>query len=367
MPRKRNPKGLPWYRADRDCWVTPGCKKKSPIRDRLGNIIRGEHNKQAAIDAWKRAAAPLDAAKLGDENEVRDVFELYLDDRERQGVEPRTLADYTRFMRSFCDRWPRLLVRDLRAEHVHLWWASNPGWKPGTHRQTGNLLKGALNWAAAPAGGNLIGRNPLAGLKLPSVVKRAADVVVTDEEFARLLALIPAGRPFRDFLLVMWLTGTRPVNLCRATAADVSEDGRALVLTKHKTAKRKGVPLVVPLPGQAREVVARLAKAHPTGPLFRNSAGKGWASQNIYDTTARYAAKAGLGDRFTPYSCRHTRATRLLEAGVSDVDVAAILGNSPAVIHRHYSHVTARMGRLVDAMERATGGGGSPPAGAAGG
>ena len=65
-----------------------------------------------------------------------------------------------------------------------------------------------------------------------------------------------------------------------------------------------------------------------------------------------YAKRAGLDGKFTAYSCRHTRITRLLEQGMSQTDVAAFMGNSPGVIHKNYSHVSANTKRLLGLLEK---------------
>ena len=197
--------------------------------------------------------------------------------------------------------------------------------------------------------------------------KRSAEVVVTDAEFDALLSLVKSG-PVRDILRAAWETGTRPVNLSRAAAANLTDDGNALLFADwntaegsavHKTFKATGRPLVVPLPDAAREIVHRLAAEYPTGPLFRTPTGLPWTDLRLANTVLHYAKRAGLKGRFTAYSCRHTRATALLEAGHSDTDVAAILGNTPGVIHRNYSHVAAKVNRLRDLLNRSRTGTGS--------
>ena len=88
------------------------------------------------------------------------------------------------------------------------------------------------------------------------------------------------------------------------------------------------------------------------GPLFRTPTGLSWTELRLANVVLHYAKRAGLKGRFTAYSCRHTRATALLEQGHSDTDVAAILGNTPAVIHKNYSHVAAKVDRLRELLNR---------------
>src|SRR5262249_54235102 len=160
-------------------------------------------------------------------------------------------------------------------------------------------------------------------MPLPTMRKRSAEVVVSDEEFDGLMELV-RSEPVRDILTVAWETGTRPVNLARASKANLTEDGNALLFADwntepgsavHKTFKATGRPLIVPLSDPAREIVLRLAAQYPEGPLFRTARGLPWTDLRLANTVLHYAKRAGLKGRFTAYSCRHTRATALLEAG----------------------------------------------------
>jgi integrase len=359
--RQRGANGLPWYRSDRDCWCVPGDSKKSPLRNRHGEIIRGKDSRDDAVAAWHEAMSLTNVGRAGADNEVKVVLELFLQDAKAR-VSAKTCKSYVGWFQSFIDHWPGLLVRDLKPFHVQQWWdKAHPGWNATTRNLSGSSLKAALNWAAKPGGGGaFIPNNPLLGMTLPTRRKRASEVVVTQEEFDSLLGTI-RSKSLRDMLTVAWVTGTRPVNLSRATARNVTDDGKALLFADwntdpdtavHKTFKRTGRPLVVPLPAAAREVVNELKAKHPEGLLFRTPRGKPWTDARLGMSVNYYAKKAGLGGRFTAYSCRHSRATALLEQGVSDVDVAAVLGNTPSIIHRNYSHVSANVERLLGLMER---------------
>ena len=71
-------------------------------------------------------------------------------------------------------------------------------------------------------GGATIPGNPLDGMPLPTTRKRSAEVVVvSDAESAASLSLVQSLST-RDLLTVAWETGTRPVNLYRATAAKLT-------------------------------------------------------------------------------------------------------------------------------------------------
>ena len=83
------------------------------------------------------------------------------------------------------------------------WWdACHPRWGNSTRNLSGRALKAAFRWAAAPGrGGAIIPGNPLEGMSLPTMRKRSAEVVVTDEEFDGLLTLVKS-ECVRDVLVV---------------------------------------------------------------------------------------------------------------------------------------------------------------------
>lgn len=373
--RQRGMRGKPWYREARDQWCVTIDDKITTLYDSKGLPITGKDNRTAAEQAWHEMVVLASVPDNGADNAVKTILELYLQDAEKRGVTEKTLKTYTAYFKSFTDRHPKLLVRDLRPAHVRDWWdACHPAWKSSIRNLSGSALKAAFRWAAAPGkGGAIIPRNPLEGMSLPTMKKKSADVVVSEDEFAGLMKLVKSDA-VRDILTVAWETGTRPVNLSRATAANLTEEEAAFIFTDkntepgspvHKTYKQTGRPLVVPLTDDARDVVRRLAAKYPEGPLFRTPTGLPWTAVRLANVVLHYAKQAGLEGRFTAYSCRHTRATALLEAGHTDTDVAAILGNTPGVIHRSYSHVAAKVNRLRDLLNKSrkpTGSGTPSPA-----
>src|SRR5262249_43560788 len=126
----------------------------------------------------------------------------------------------------------------------------------------------------------------------------------------------------------------------------------------HKTAKH-GKERVILLSGAALDIVKRLVAEYPAGPMFRavEKKRKGkqpapWTDKTITSIFHRIRTKLDLPN-FTPYRYRHTFATAFLEKGGSVDVLAALLGNSPEVIRRHYSHLlgdTANLRRQLEAF-----------------
>jgi integrase len=338
--KRRTRKGHPWYWKARDYWVHPKQAGKAPIPLlHNGDYVRGKDNRALAEKVWLDSRALSNAADVRDDNAVWTILELYLQNAKNRRVSQKTLDDYTEWFRSFSDSIPpQMTVKELRAHHIENWWKEE--WSDSFRNLIGSAFKAAFNWAATSTKGDIITRNPLGGWELPMMQARSSDCVISQEEFDGLISLVHSER-IRDILIVLWETGTRPVNLRRATAENlvIDNDGQRLVFKKHKAVKKTGKELEVELPpGPAQEIIAKLVGRHPTGNLFRRPRGGAWTAQNLASDIAHYAKLAGLEGRYTPYSNRHCMANRIINAGGSKGDAACVLGNTERIIERWYDH-----------------------------
>src|SRR5262249_8799856 len=153
-----------------------------------GNPFRGEDERERVMQVWHEMMALAQAPQKGDENELRTVLESYLQHLEREKVSKKTRDDWLGFYKDFLSLWPSLKVKDLKPFHIIQWWDRHPKWGQSMRNLTATAIKSALNWAAGADGGQLIPRNPLSGMKLPRVKARGAELVVSDEEFGRLMS-----------------------------------------------------------------------------------------------------------------------------------------------------------------------------------
>ncbi len=211
-----------------------------------------------------------------------------------------------------------------------------------------------LNWAVKQG---FTTRNPLhRRLTIPAIVSRGGqkDVPIPPEDYAVMLA--HANPNLRDFIIACRNTGTRPENVAAATAKDYHKEAACWVLGTHKT-DEDGSSLVIHLNPTMVALTERLIAKYPEGPLFRNNQGNPWrdevwgkAMAGLKKTLAAKGIK--LKSRGIMYGFRHGVATDLLEAGVPEAHVAAILGHkSTVMIHKHYSHLTSRHAALKVHLE----------------
>lgn len=190
-------------------------------------------------------------------------------------------------------------------------------------------------------------------MRLPRVRSRGASTLISEDDHKKLIAIVPED--LRDVLVALRNSGTRPSNIWRATRKNFDAEQGALIFAEwntepgtpiHKTFRKTGESLVVPLTPTVVEICQRLAGKYPKGPLFRTKKGEPWNPQMLASRLLWYKKKLGL-DHVICYGYRHTVATDLLSEGVPDAEVAAILGQKGTdMIYRHYGHLGARIQRL---------------------
>jgi integrase len=325
----------------------------------------------AAIDKFREIMELANALTSGGGNKLRVVAELYLrhlaETKKPDTVEIRqqSLVPFLEYagggrktgemhvselkkpyVKAFIDhmRQPR------RGRHGRTF-----RWRNGTVRNFVDSLHACLNWAVKE---DLIPDNPVRGLEKPSPRSRAGDCRVTPEMHRR--ALAASRRDFRDLLVVLEATGCRPSELFNAEARHFDAGLGAIVYrgrahleeggVSHKTSN-KDKDRIIFLTGEALAVVKRLVAQYLEGKLFRTARSQGckpglWNQMKVKRRVEQLREAAGLPPTFTLYSYRHEAHTAYLETGGSVGDLAAIMGTTPQVIRRHYSHLTDNPQRL---------------------
>jgi integrase len=343
--KKRQKWGVPWFREWDGWWYVT-------IHGQRVKLAKGEANKAEALKRWHEVMAVGAARDKGAENTIVVLADLYLDFIERE--HPASYAAHRRYLKSFITRWPHLTVASLTAKHVTAWLDSNPTWGQSSQNSAIRKIVACLNWAARPEQ-SYIDRNPIAKIRKPACRARGAEALIAPEDFAALLEA--SNERMRDVLLFLRQTGTRPGNLARIEAKTVRWEARCVRLERHKTGEKTGRPLIIPLTKPALEILRRLAKKHPDGPLFCTRSGKPWTSKHLAEQFRRLRERLRKdgkvkGSPFA-YSLRHQLATDLLSAGVPDAHVAATLGHTSTIIlHRNYSHITGGAKEYAAAIER---------------
>jgi len=199
--------------------------------------------------------------------------------------------------------------------------------------------------------------DPTAGLSSPRR-NRKLPQVLTRGEVERLLSQPQGTGPnaLRDraLLELMYACGLRASEAIGLELGDVDLDERVL-RARGKGSKERIVPM-----GQAALKALRvylergrpgLVKDRPETHLFVNFRGGSLTRQGLYKIVRRHATTAGLADRMSPHTLRHTFATHLLAGGCDLRSVQEMLGHADVATTQLYTHLSSE--RLKDVYFKA--------------
>jgi len=192
----------------------------------------------------------------------------------------------------------------------------------------------------------LIDHDPALELRTPRPRARLPKVLTRDE-VARLLAQ-PRGASAgalrdRALLETMYACGLRA---SEAIALELSElDLEAGILrARGKGSKER----IVPIGGKAIDSLGsylekgrpRLVGLREEPHVFVNQRGAGLTRQGLYKIVQGHARRAGLADRMSPHTLRHTFATHLLAGGCDLRSLQEMLGHADIATTQIYTHLS---------------------------
>jgi integrase/recombinase XerD len=203
----------------------------------------------------------------------------------------------------------------------------------------------------------MLENDPTAALSAPRRGRRLPHVLTRDE-VNRLLAEAdstePAGRRDRALLETMYACGLRASETIGLELADLDLEEQVL-RAKGKGSKER----VVPIGRQAVQALRlyltngrpHIVGARPESHVFVNFRGGPLTRQGLYKIVRRHAMRAGLEDRMSPHTLRHTFATHLLAGGCDLRSVQEMLGHADVATTQLYTHLTSQ--RLKDVYFKA--------------
>jgi len=199
---------------------------------------------------------------------------------------------------------------------------------------------------------NVIDHDPTADLRAPRKSQKLPQVL-TRGEVAQLLGAPKGSDPpaLRDraLLELMYACGLRASEAIDLDVGDV--DLRHGVLrARGKGSKERLVPVGREAIGAVRTYLQRgrpvLVGLREERRLFVNRRGGGLTRQGLYKIVQRHARAAGLADKMSPHTLRHTFATHLLAGGCDLRAVQEMLGHADIATTQIYTHLSAE--RLKD-------------------
>jgi integrase/recombinase XerD len=190
-----------------------------------------------------------------------------------------------------------------------------------------------------------LGHDPSDRLEAPRRGRRLPSVL-TVEEMGRLLASPrvedPLGWRDRALLELGYGAGLRVSELCSITVADLQlRDGLVRVVGKGSKERLVpiGRPVIAAVSAYLNTTRVTLDRGNSAGRVFLNAQGRPLSRVGAWGIVRRHAQRAGLEQRVSPHTLRHSFATHLLEGGADLRAVQEMLGHADLSTTQIYTHV----------------------------
>jgi integrase/recombinase XerD len=196
----------------------------------------------------------------------------------------------------------------------------------------------------------LLESDPTAELRGPPRLQRLPSVL-TREEVALLLRQPVGSEPLalrdRALLEVMYACGLRASETIGLELPDLDlEEG--MLRARGKGSKERIVPVgraaIAALRAwceRGRPLLTRASSATSTRALLLNHRGRPLTRQGLYKIVQGHARSAGLSERMSPHTLRHTFATHLLAGGCDLRSLQDMLGHADLATTQVYTHLSA--------------------------
>jgi integrase/recombinase XerD len=199
--------------------------------------------------------------------------------------------------------------------------------------------------------------DPTATLSAPRR-NRKLPQVLTRGEVEKLLSQPRGNSPqaLRDraLLELMYASGLRASEAIGLELNDLDVEERVL-RARGKGSKERVVPIgqaaLKALTAYLKRGRHELAKQRAEPFVFLNFRGGQLTRQGLYKIVRRHATTAGLADRMSPHTLRHTFATHLLAGGCDLRSVQEMLGHADVSTTQLYTHLSSE--RLKDVYFKA--------------
>jgi integrase len=271
-----------------------------------------------------------------------------------------SLDSLRRSLDSFSEFAGDLLVSDALQSDLVEWLTSHTDWKnPHTLQHRAGMIVSAFRWAHKEG---LIARCPFyRNARLWPVALPREDL--KPEEYTAIMKASRVGpyrcrthgkslqtgprlrrysmnrqqrgtsRAFRRMMAFLWETGCRVGEAIAMTWGQIDFEKSIVVLIHHKTVRKSGLQRTIAFPPKIKRLLLWMLRhmrrrPQPDDLVFLSGRGNPW-TPSLFARNFRFRLKcAGITRKVSPYCCRHAFCVRALEAGISQRQIADVMGQA---------------------------------------
>ena len=195
--------------------------------------------------------------------------------------------------------------------------------------------------------------DPTENMSSPTVGKALPKPIPINQ--VRLLLEQPAklstseARRDRAMLELLYASGMRISELVALNMGDVNMEGDYFVRCFGKGRKERIVPLYEQVVRTIKEYIdeerPKLLRSKKDNALFLNARGDRLTRQGFWQKLKEYAKMAGLDEKISPHTLRHSFATHMLNGGADLRSVQELLGHANISTTQVYTHLTTEQVR----------------------
>ncbi len=327
------------YSMSKKCWHLPYNDESRTALQRMGVQVSFEWGNSEKM----KQRAPKKPTKHVINEKTREKINEVRTWMEQKRYSESTIRTYVSFLRQFFSKHSDVpwdgLNRDIVSAYNHMFFIKG-----------GRSLSAQNQWISAMRMYIQVQRLDdgfMVELERPRKVQRLPNVL-TKEEVGRIIRSTRNAK-HKCLLAIVYGAGLRIGEALRLRLEDIRRTENLLYIRKSKGNKDRRVPLSQTL---LNVMEAYYIAYRPRQLLFEGQGGGSYSPRSAQQVLKRACLVAGIGQKVTLHTLRHSYATHLLEQGVGLRYIQEVLGHNSPKTTMIYTHVSGkRLSQVISPIE----------------
>jgi site-specific recombinase XerD len=275
----------------------------------------------AAVDYYLRNALPVGGIRL-----FSNVCNEFIVSRRAMNCKPKTLVQYQSYIRILCEEFGKMKMTEVKRQDIEDW-LSESEWSSRTRKNYLVTLTTLFNFGC---GREYCTTNPAALIERPILDQRPPGILSVKQALELLKKALETDSEMVSGIAVGLFAGLRRSEICALDWSEINLATQEIEVKgiKAKTRQRRIVSIADNLLEWLRPYQRQSGSVAPTVDAF---------GQRLKDLSMAIKIKD-----WPHNALRHSMGSYFYEKHKSENLTAAEMGNTPAVVHKHYRTMVNR-------------------------